>query len=143
MDSVPTTLQSLFSFYILAIRLLCVLGLLGILKSTIDGEISKERRGRGLLAEVQMRGQLPQKCPDSGLQSPPVSTVSECSGTPWGLEGQVTLGLLSEHRPEKAFGCTSIHCESDRAGTLSHSPRQKNSAKVEASQMFCMVSVYL
>lgn len=87
MNSVSTILQSLFSFYVVVVHLLCVVGLLGILESSVDGEIRrlekdwKERRGRGLLAEVQTRDQLPQKCPDSGLPSPLVPTVSVCTDT--------------------------------------------------------------
>lgn len=41
MNSVPTILQNLFSFYVVVVHLLCVVGLLGILESSVDGEIRR------------------------------------------------------------------------------------------------------
>lgn len=41
MNSMPTILQSLFSFYVVVVRLLCVVDLLGILESSVGGEIRR------------------------------------------------------------------------------------------------------
>lgn len=57
------------------------------------------------------------------------SPPSACAQTPWGLEGQVTLGLLSEHRQRKPLVALLFTVRMTELGPLAIHPDIKIASK--------------